>query len=171
MDVRKLGIALGTGVLLLGMPTSYALAGPGGNGKPDKAPHECEDGIDNDGDGAADFGADADCGSERDNSEAPEAPEEPGGGTPGGELPALPPELQAVVDEVAGALGGEEDPGEEEPPGGEEPPAEEPGVPAEVQAVIDELIGGGAPPAPPVDPAEVEKAVADLLAQVPPPPA
>lgn len=179
MSTRKLGISLGAAVLLLGMPTSYALAGQG-EGKPDKAPHQCEDGVDNDNDGSADFGADTDCGSARDNSEGPDEDEteEPGTGTP--ELPALPPELQAVVDQVTGALtGGGEDPGEEEPPTDEEPgegdppagppalPVDPTTLPGEIQGAVEALLEQ----LPPTDPAAVQSAIEEAVGQLPPPPA
>ena len=128
MSTRKLGVALGAAVLLLGMPTSYALAGAEDRpDKPDKPAHQCEDGIDNDGAGdGIDYPNDPDCGSPRDNSEAPEEPggEEPGGGLPGlPGLPELPPgggELPTLPELPPG--GGELPTLPELPPGGGELP-------------------------------------------------
>lgn len=175
MSVSKLATALGTAVLLVGAPATYALAAQDGPGRPDKpgGAHECEDGVDNDNDGTADFGGDADCGSARDNSEGPEEAEEPGAG-PG-----------TVIDPVLGVVGAveeallpaEEEPGEEEPPA-EEPPAEEPPVeeepgeepPAEdplapVLAAAEELVGS-LPPLPTQE--DVEAAVAEVVGSLPP---
>jgi hypothetical protein len=161
MSTRKIATALGVAALLIGAPASYAVAGQDGPGKPERS-KECSDGVDNDGDGAADFGADADCGSANDNSEAADAPET---------VPNPNGTVRDLIGTVKNTLFPEEEPpGEEEPPA-EEPPAEEP--PAEdplapVIAVLDEA-AGQLPPAPTQE--ELEAAVAGVVGQLPPPPA
>lgn len=197
MSTRKLGVALGAAVLLLGTPMSFALAGQGGEGKggdkPEKALHECEDGEDNDTDGLIDFaGGDSDCGSPRDNSEGPddveETPEQPGLPpelqavidelTGGGEPPA---ELQGVIDQVTGALGGGEDPGEEEPcetegceGEGEEPsglpvdPTTLPVDPTTLPGEVQGAVQAIIDDLPPADPAPLKDAVQPILEQLPP---
>jgi hypothetical protein len=141
-------------VLLLGSP-AWALAGP--ERGPDKPPHQCEDGIDNDGDTLADYeedgSGDPDCGSPRDNSEGPDdAPEEPGGETP--EPPSLPglPELPSLPPELPVPPGGGELPELPVPPGGGEPPA----LPE--------------PPAGPPSAEQIEAVVTEVLGQLPAPP-
>ena len=167
MSTRKIATALGTAVLLLGGPATYALAGQDGPGRPDNPGglHECEDGVDNDGGDGADFGTDPDCESPRDNSEGPEEAETPGG----------PGTVIGPVNEVLGTVKDTLFP-EEEPPA-EEPPAEEPGEgepPAEedplapVLAVVEEVVGQ-LPPPPTQE--ELEATVAEVVGQLPAPPA
>lgn len=170
MSTRRIATALGTVVLLLGAPATYALAGQDRPGKPDKpgGVHECEDGVDNDGDNQIDFsGGDADCESPRDNSEGPEEAEEPGG--PG----AVNGPVRELIGTVKDTLFPEEPPAEEPCEGpdcpGEEPPAEDPLAP--VIAAVEDVIGQLPPPPAPPTQEELEAAVADVVGQLPPPPA
>lgn len=110
---------------------------------------ECSDGIDNDEDGAVDFGADADCGSQKDNSERPEEPGTDPGPTTGPleeVLGTVTETVETVVDNI--------------------PPLPAPTL-EELEAAIAEVLGQ-LPPAPTQE--ELEAAIADVLAELPPVP-
>lgn len=151
VDLRRTAVGVGAVVLLLGAP-AWA-AGPDEHGKPDKV-KECNDTVDNDGDGSVDT-ADGDCGSPNDNSEGPDAPPEPGPTDPGGL-----PDVQAVVEELVGQL--------PQPPGGEPPTLPE--LPAPPDGLPQPPPGGGEPPTPPVpvpgSPEEVQVLVEELVGEV-----